>query len=121
MFLELGIFISQFIWLWRVRHVRRAAKKAGKSYDDYVAENPSKKLERSESTDTVDIEAGQGEEKKSVPFFAPLEKCVIKPETSTTEVVASIDEKNDMHEYPKKTAKPAGQVLVSQNDDTSEQ
>jgi hypothetical protein len=110
LFLELGIFISQFIWLWRVRHVRRAAKKAGKSYDEYIAENPSKKLERSESTETVDVEAGHREKKESVPSVTPLEKCVTKTETSTAEVVPSVDEKNDMHQYPKKIADPAGQV-----------
>lgn len=54
MLLETGIFMSQAIWLWRVRHVRREAKKAGKSYDDYVSENPSKKIPQSESSETVD-------------------------------------------------------------------
>lgn len=59
MFLEMGIFISQAVWLWRVRHVRREAKKAGKTYDEYIAENPSKKLARSESSDSIeDVEAG---------------------------------------------------------------
>jgi len=47
MALETGIFLSQAIWLWRVRHVRKEAKKAGKTYDEYIAENPSKKLPRS--------------------------------------------------------------------------
>ena len=58
MTLETGIFMSQAIWLWRVRHVRREAKKAGKTYDEYIAENPSKKIPRSESSETVvDVEA----------------------------------------------------------------
>lgn len=58
MLLETGIFMSQAIWLWRVRHVRREAKKAGKTYDEYIAENPSKKIPRSESSETVvDVEA----------------------------------------------------------------
>ena len=58
MLLETGIFASQAIWLWRVRHVRKEAKKAGKTYDEYVAENPSKKIPRSESSETiVDVEA----------------------------------------------------------------
>jgi hypothetical protein len=57
MVLETGIFASQAIWLWRVRHIRREAKAAGQTYDEYVAANPSKRL-RSESTETVvDIEA----------------------------------------------------------------
>jgi hypothetical protein len=59
MLLETGIFMSQAIWLWRVRHVRKEAKKAGKTYDEYIAENPSKKIPRSESSETVvDVEAG---------------------------------------------------------------
>lgn len=58
MVLETGIFISQAIWLWRVRHIRREAKKAGLTYDEYVAENPSRKFPRSDSAETVvDIEA----------------------------------------------------------------
>lgn len=58
MLLETGIFVSQAIWLWRVRHIRREAKKAGKTYDEYIAENPSEKLPRSESSGiVVDVEA----------------------------------------------------------------
>jgi len=59
MLLETGIFASQAIWLWRVRHVRREAKKAGKTYDEYVAENQGKKLPRCGSEETfVDVETG---------------------------------------------------------------
>lgn len=59
MVLEMGIIISQLIWLWRVRHVRREAKKAGMTYDEYVAAHPSKKLSRSPSSDSIaDVEAG---------------------------------------------------------------
>jgi len=58
MVLETGIFASQAIWLYRVRHVRREAKKAGMSYDGYIAQHPSKKIPRSDSTETVvDVEA----------------------------------------------------------------
>lgn len=58
MVLETGIFASQAVWLWRVRHVRREAKKAGMSYDEYTSKHPSKKLPRSESAETiVDVEA----------------------------------------------------------------
>lgn len=58
MVLETGIFISQAIWLWRVRHVRREAKKAGKTYDEYIADNRSKDIPRSDSSETfVDVEA----------------------------------------------------------------
>lgn len=59
MALETGIFLSQAIWLWRVRHVRREAKKLGMTYDEYMNAHPSKKLARTESSETVvDIEAG---------------------------------------------------------------
>jgi hypothetical protein len=56
MALETGIFVSQAIWLWRVRHVRKEAKKAGKTYDEYVKENQGKKLPRCGSEETfVDV------------------------------------------------------------------
>ncbi|RMZ69584.1 pq loop repeat [Pyrenophora seminiperda CCB06] len=59
MVLETGIFASQAIWLWRVRHIRRAAKKVGKTYDEYIAEN-TKKIPRSDSAETiVDVEAAR--------------------------------------------------------------
>jgi len=62
LFLELGIFISQFIWLWRTRHIRKAAKKAGKTYDEYIAEKPSPSpsstdLEKSQEKKDVEIES----------------------------------------------------------------
>ncbi|KAF2259406.1 hypothetical protein CC78DRAFT_585976 [Lojkania enalia] len=75
MSLELGIFISQAIWLWRVRNVRREAKKAGRTYDEYIAEHPSKKLGRSESSETLDLETGY--RIPSEPIM-PLEKCIVK-------------------------------------------
>ena len=59
MVLETGIFASQAIWIWRVRHIRSAAKKAGMTYDDYVAQYPAVKLPRCESSETfVDVETG---------------------------------------------------------------
>ena len=58
MVLETGIFTSHAIWLWRVRHIRQEAKKAGKTYDEYVSEHPSKKILNCESAETVvDLEA----------------------------------------------------------------
>jgi uncharacterized membrane protein len=36
LFLECGIFASQMIWLFRFRHTRREAKKAGLTFDEYV-------------------------------------------------------------------------------------
>ena len=59
MALETGIFLSQAIWLWRVRHVRKQAKKECKTYDEYVTEHPSKKLPRSGPDAAIaDVEAG---------------------------------------------------------------
>jgi hypothetical protein len=76
MFLELGIFLSQGIWLWRVRHVRREAKKAGKTYDEYVEQHPSKKLRPSASSESiVDLEAG---DRISEATITPVEKCVTR-------------------------------------------
>ncbi|KAH7410146.1 hypothetical protein DE146DRAFT_604350 [Phaeosphaeria sp. MPI-PUGE-AT-0046c] len=61
MVFETGIFASQAIWMWRVRDVRREAKKAGLTYDEYVAKHP----ERSMSVETiVDVEACREAEKK---------------------------------------------------------
>ena len=82
MVLESGIILSQFIWLWRVRHVRREAKKVGMTYDEYVAAHPSKKLVRTDSSETIiDVEAGHVD----CPHF--LEKCA--SESSTTESLAN--------------------------------
>lgn len=69
MALETGIFLSQAIWLWRVRHVRREAKKVGKTYDEYVAENPSKKLPRSRlDRSMADTEAGHAVSRDTLPI-----------------------------------------------------
>ncbi|KAF2728778.1 PQ-loop-domain-containing protein [Polyplosphaeria fusca] len=77
MFLEIGIFASQAIWLWRVRHVRREAKQAGMTYDEYIAQHPSKKLSRSGSVETIpDLEVGQ---ELSDSTITPPEKCVTVP------------------------------------------
>jgi len=76
MVLEAGMFISQGIWLWRVRHVRREAKKLGMTYDEYVDSNLSKKLSRTESLETIDLESGDAVPVE--PISSP-EKCVPKP------------------------------------------
>lgn len=81
MFLEAGIFLSQIIWLWRVRHVRREAKKAGKTYDEYIAEHPSKKFTRSDST--TDLEGGHTDSEEEV---SRPEMCVTKPIQPSVEV-----------------------------------
>jgi hypothetical protein len=83
MFLELGIFLSQAIWLWRVRHICREAKKCGLSYDEYIAINPSKKPDRCQSPNSVeDLEDGLPpntpvmDAEKKLPL--PVEKCWIR-------------------------------------------
>ncbi|CAN9479831.1 unnamed protein product [Alternaria alternata] len=94
MALETGIFVSQAIWLWRVRHVRKEAKKAGKTYDEYVKENQGKKLPRCGSEETfVDVEAGAGGvgcEKKTTTigggeYNAGNEKADVKASTTREE------------------------------------
>lgn len=88
MVLETGIFASQAIWLWRVRHVRAEAKKAGMTYDEYIAENPNKKLFASESSETfVDVEAGH--EKRTASTYteksttSQTEHSVVTPDDAT--------------------------------------
>lgn len=34
--LEVGIFMSHFIWLWRTRKAHKLAKEAGLNYDEYM-------------------------------------------------------------------------------------
>lgn len=76
MTLETGIFLSQAIWLWRVRHIRRGAKKAGKTYDEYIAAHPGKILAHSASSETVvDLEACHA---SSQATMAIPEKCKTK-------------------------------------------
>lgn len=72
MVLETGIFISQAIWLYRVRDIRREAKKAGMSYDEYMA-----KIPRSESQNSVvDVEACRSQsDADSDVKTGPQEKC----------------------------------------------
>jgi hypothetical protein len=85
MVLETGIFASQAIWLWRVRHVRREAKKAGKTYDDFVKENQGKTLMRCGSEETfIDIETGVADK------IADAEKAsVTKEECSDVTMTAA--------------------------------
>ncbi|KAF2236006.1 hypothetical protein EV356DRAFT_93270 [Viridothelium virens] len=46
--LEIGIFISHTIWLYRTRRVRREAEFIGMSYDDYVASGEPKVIAKTE-------------------------------------------------------------------------
>ncbi|KAF1999041.1 PQ-loop-domain-containing protein [Amniculicola lignicola CBS 123094] len=78
MTLEAGIFMSQAIWLWRTRHVRREAKRIHLTYDDYIKEHPSRKLPRNHSMETVvDVEAGHGASQVTI---AVPETCVLGDE-----------------------------------------
>ncbi|EUC48348.1 hypothetical protein COCMIDRAFT_34222 [Bipolaris oryzae ATCC 44560] len=123
MLLETGIFASQAIWLWRVRHVRAEAKKAGKTYDEYIAENPSKKLFASESSETfVDVEAGI--EKRSAStctektvtshhehmLATPSDATATSPETSSETPPKSSPESlpETLQQPPAAVLKPSG-------------
>lgn len=111
MTLETGIFLSQAIWLWRVRHVRREAKQAGKTYDEYVAEHPSKKFARSESSETiVDVEAchnnSQGtptarEKCKEKPSIEAVSEDMTQPDTPSRPTCS------DNVSAPEKSVQPA--------------
>tara|TARA_R110002003_G_scaffold124_6_gene11243 strand:- start:4779 stop:5381 length:603 start_codon:yes stop_codon:yes gene_type:complete len=92
MVLETGIFASQAVWLWRVRHVRREAKKAGMSYDAYINKHPSKKLPRSESSETiVDVEACH-DEKQSDAHRHETSEDRSRHENDRSESAKSTDE-----------------------------
>lgn len=98
MVLEMGIFVSQAIWLWRVRHVRREAKKAGKTYDEYIAEHPSKKLSRSPSSDSiVDVEAGH---EKVDTTITKTEVCTEPPHLPAQAHIADPAERSLTSEKP---------------------
>jgi hypothetical protein len=60
MVLETGIFVSQAVWMWRVREVRGEAKRAGLTYDEYVAKGEVRSM-----SEATDVEAGRWDEKKS--------------------------------------------------------
>lgn len=86
MALETGIFASQAIWLYRVRHVRQEAKRKGLSYDEYVAKYPSEKLPRSESSETVvDVEACRGEKNTAVHDEKPTGVLDGRPASARSE------------------------------------
>jgi hypothetical protein len=63
--LETGIFVSQGIWLWRVRHVRREAKALGLGYDEYVKRFPEKIPKSVSEESVVDVEAQREKEPSS--------------------------------------------------------
>lgn len=45
--LELGIFASHWMWLWRSRKTRRLAKEANMTYDEFIEEHNTCELEQS--------------------------------------------------------------------------
>ncbi|KAF9732749.1 hypothetical protein PMIN01_09607 [Paraphaeosphaeria minitans] len=95
MTLETGIVVSQAIWLWRVRHIRHEANKLGMTYDEYVDANPSKKLSRKASLETVaDVEAAHPE------GLAVPEKCLSRTQENVpTEEPTNTKTKNaQLHE-----------------------
>jgi len=109
MTLETGIFISQAIWLWRVRHVRREAKKASMTYDQYIAKHPTKKISRCESQETIaDIEACN-DTKNSVVYterqMLKKEKC-LESELGDSESKLDIWEKDPLQKPPSAIVKP---------------
>ncbi|KAF2843722.1 PQ loop repeat protein [Patellaria atrata CBS 101060] len=61
--LEIGIFGSHWIWLYRTRTIRKEAKSVSKSYDEYVGEKEGKV--KNESLD-VDLEKGMTEKRLSI-------------------------------------------------------
>jgi hypothetical protein len=90
MALETGIFLSQAIWLWRVRHIRREAKKHGKTYDEYVAENPSKKLPRSGPDAAMDMEAAHNASQDTLVATEKVMPTGKKDDLDPTPPVASL-------------------------------
>ena len=115
MLLETGIFASQAIWLWRVRHVRREAKKAGKTYDEYVAENPSTKIPRSDSSETiVDVEAAHGsvsrDEEKQKTKTESAEKSESNTNTNDTAAKPSVQQRGFKQKWHALVLRPVSET-----------
>jgi hypothetical protein len=70
MLLEIGIVFFHLLWLWRTRHVRRAAKDCGKNYDEYVNS----------------VETDQHTAKRA---FVPVDKVPQWPKTARVSAVLS--------------------------------
>ena len=114
MLLETGIFASQAVWLWRVRHIRREAKKAGKTYDEYVAENPSEKPLRSKSSGTVvDVEACHGSSRKASILEKVREtsmKSAITTDSANIQEKASASENSLLQRWRRLVLRPVPEV-----------
>jgi hypothetical protein len=79
--LETGIFVSQAVWLWRVRHVRKEAKARGLSYDEYVERFPEKKLVKTVSQESVlDVEACRTEVTSEAKEYGCADKSEVANE-----------------------------------------
>jgi hypothetical protein len=85
--LETGIFVSQGIWLWRVRHVRKEAKALGLGYDEYVKRFPEKIPKSVSEESVVDVEAQREMEPSSdtrVEEKAASEKKEVSSDAEST-------------------------------------
>jgi len=87
LFLELGIFFSQIIWLYRTRHIRHLAKKCGKTYDEYIADEAnslSPNWPVTENTMPKINERTNNSLKSAHETLRRLEKCVMKGPNDST-------------------------------------
>jgi len=80
LFLELGIFISQVLWLYRTRKIRHLAKKCGKTYDEYIAEANYREpnWQVTENTEPKINEDMKPSPEPTYNTLRGLEKCVTK-------------------------------------------
>lgn len=75
--LEIGIFLSQAIWLLRTRKIRKEAAAQGKTFDDIAAEHEErgipfkfaerKSKEEKKATEGQDLETGQDDRESAIP------------------------------------------------------
>ncbi|KAF2138981.1 uncharacterized protein K452DRAFT_79064 [Aplosporella prunicola CBS 121167] len=86
MFLEIGIFSSHLIWMYRKRHVRAAAKRVGLSYDEYMrgrTDNNDNAEEEEDATrppgtasTLAECDEGEGRNKRKHSAFSSKESVV---------------------------------------------
>lgn len=86
--LEIGIFASHIMWRHRNREVLRAAKRLGKSYDEYVVKEKDPSVPNTAATSTHDLNNTFNEEKRQErkPEDVDLEKglTAAKEQTATS-------------------------------------
>ncbi|KAL2350101.1 PQ loop repeat-domain-containing protein [Cryomyces antarcticus] len=92
LFLELGIFISHVVWLIRTRRVRKEAKLAGRTYDEYVDDEEGVTRERPGAGDMLGerpasgVEAGDEDDvEKGGVVAAAIDRVVDGPEETSVE------------------------------------